>query len=314
MNSSSAIAFGPVPSRRLGRSLGINNIPPKHCSYSCTYCQVGRTTRLVKDRRSFHAPDTIAGAVVRHVKKAGERIDYLCFVPDGEPTLDVNLGASIGRLRPLGLPIAVISNASLIHRPDVRRDLSRADWVSLKLDSVVEEAWRKVNRPHRGLELARILGGIEEFARSFEGTLVTETMLVEGLNDRDEHARELAGFLGRLQPSRAYLAIPTRPPAERRVRTPREDVVNRVFQILSGSMPRVEYLTGFEGDAFAATGNAEEDLLSITAVHPLREQSVRELINRNHAGWDLVEALLRRGELARVGHAGTTYYTRKWRR
>ena len=127
------IAFGPVPSRRLGRSLGINNIPPKTCSYSCVYCQLGRPTKMQIERLGFYPPQRIFREVLRRVDEAwqtGEAIDYLTFVSDGEPTLDIRLGEAIDRLRPLGKKIAVISNASLLWRTDVRNDLTGADWVS----------------------------------------------------------------------------------------------------------------------------------------------------------------------------------------
>ena len=145
------IAFGPVPSRRLGRSLGINNIPPKVCTFSCVYCQVGRTTKMQVGRSSFYEPEEILRVVqdkVERTRKVGEGIDYLTFVPDGEPTLDINLGREIDLLRPLGIKIGVISNASLIGREDVREELMRADWVSLKIDSTREKVWRRCDRPH----------------------------------------------------------------------------------------------------------------------------------------------------------------------
>ncbi|MFO7742846.1 MAG: radical SAM protein, partial [Anaerolineae bacterium] len=132
------IAFGPVPSRRLGRSLGINNIPPKICTYSCAYCQLGRTIKMEVERRPFYEPEDILRHVQDKVEKsegAGEAIDYLTFVPDGEPTLDANLGHEIELLQPLGIKIAVISNASLVWREDVREELGQADWVSLKVDA-----------------------------------------------------------------------------------------------------------------------------------------------------------------------------------
>jgi wyosine [tRNA(Phe)-imidazoG37] synthetase (radical SAM superfamily) len=135
------IAFGPVPSRRLGRSLGINNIPPKVCTYACVYCQVGRTTEMTIGRRTFYDPDEVLQDVQEKISKsdeAGEPIDYLTFVPDGEPTLDTNLGREIDLLTPLGIPIAVITNNSLLSRQDVRDDLVGADWVSLKVDAVGE--------------------------------------------------------------------------------------------------------------------------------------------------------------------------------
>ena len=132
-------AFGPVPSRRLGRSLGINNIPPKTCSYSCVYCQLGRTSQLIANRQAFYKPKEIFKEVRRKVDEAisrNEKIDYLTFVPDGEPTLDINLGEEISLLRQIGIPIAVLTNASLLWREDVREDLLKADLVSLKVDSV----------------------------------------------------------------------------------------------------------------------------------------------------------------------------------
>ncbi|HSL41575.1 MAG TPA: radical SAM protein, partial [Desulforhopalus sp.] len=116
MNPKKLMIFGPVPSRRLGRSLGINNIPPKICSYACLYCQVGRTTRMTIDRQEFFRPEEILAAVqakLEETAQAGEPVDYLSFVPDGEPTLDINLERTIALLRPLKIPIAVITNTSL---------------------------------------------------------------------------------------------------------------------------------------------------------------------------------------------------------
>ena len=116
--------------------------------------------------------------------------------------------------------------------------------------------------------------GRSSLQRLIEGELVTETMLVEGVNDGAEHSGELPSFLARLKPATAYLAVPTRPPAEEWVQSPEEEVINRAYQILDEKVDRVEYLIGYEGNAFAFTGNVEEDLLSITAVHPMREDAV----------------------------------------
>ena len=177
------IAFGPVPSRRLGRSLGINNIPPKVCTYACVYCQLGRTIKMRVERSAFYEPGEIVRAVRDKVEKAsgiGEAVDYLTFVPDGEPTLDVDIGREIELLRSLGIKIAVITNGSLIWREGVREDLMKADWVSLKVDSTREAVWHRIDRPHGTLRLASILDGVLEFAMAYGGELVTETMLVEG--------------------------------------------------------------------------------------------------------------------------------------
>ena len=307
------ISFGPVPSRRLGRSLGVNNIPPKTCTYSCMYCQVGKTTRMQVDRTQFYAPEKIYADVrkkVENAQKKGESVDYLTFVPDGEPTLDANLGQEIDLLKSLGLKIAVITNGSLIWRKDVREDLAKADWVSFKIDSTSEKTWRRINRPHKTLKMAAILGGLLEFAERYSGKLVTETMLLQNINDSANSARKIAGFLKHLQPVKVYLAVPTRPPVEKWVRPPDEDVLNETFQILNEKPFKVEYLIGYEGNAFAFTGNVKEDLLSITAVHPMRQDAVNKFLMRAGVDCRIIEKLMAQGQIVETKYRGQLFYMR----
>ena len=310
------IAFGPVPSRRLGRSLGINNIPPKICTFACVYCQLGRTLKMQVERCTFYRPEDVVSAVRDKVEKAtasGESIDYLTFVPDGEPTLDANLGREIELLKPLGIKIAVITNSSLIWREDVREDLLGADWVSLKIDAAQDEVWRRIDRPHGSLRLAAVLNGMLEFAQDYTGELVTETMLARDVNDGEGHVRAVAEFLARLAPARAYLSIPTRPPAEPRVGAPDEGAINRAYQILGDRVDHVEYLVGYEGNAFAFTGDVEDDLLSITSVHPMREDAVRAFLARAGAAWPVVRSLIDQDQLVETEYAGHRFYVRKLR-
>jgi wyosine [tRNA(Phe)-imidazoG37] synthetase (radical SAM superfamily) len=310
-----AIAFGPVPSRRLGRSLGINNIPPKVCSYSCLYCQVGRTLKMEVLRRPLFGPEEILRAVeekVARVLEAGKPIDYLTFVPDGEPTLDANLGLEIEMLKPLGIKIAIISNASLIWRPDVQEDLKGADFVSLKVDAVDESIWRRINRPQRALSLPKILEGMREFARSYKGELATETMLVGGINDLEEGVESVADFLAELRPSKAYLSIPTRPPAED-VRPPDAACLNSAFQIFGRRLDRVEYLVGYEGEDFTFLGDAEREILATTAVHPMSEEAVLRLLDQAGIGWSLVNRLIRQGKILEVKYEGRWFYLRRFK-
>ena len=177
--------FGPVPSRRLGRSLGVNNIPAKTCSYNCVYCQLGRTLSQVIDRRRFYSPQEILHSVEEHIRKLKDKeIDYITFAASGEPTLDINLGKTADLLKSLGYPIAILTNSSLLYREDVRNDLLLFDYVSLKLDAVTTSIWRRVNRPHELLDLDRILDGVSGFRRLFKRRLVTETMLIEEVDYR----------------------------------------------------------------------------------------------------------------------------------
>jgi len=310
------LVFGPVPSRRLGRSLGINNILPKTCTYSCVYCQVGKTTNKTVDRQAFYKPEELTREVKRKNNKVtvrNEKIDYLTFVPDGEPTLDLNISEEILSLKQTGMPTAVITNASLLWRDDVKEDLQEADFVSLKVDAVSEGLWRRVNRPHKDIKLNMVLKGIREFTEEFRGTLVSETMLI-GNTDYGNEFERIAEFLAELKKlNKAYIAIPTRPPTEKWVKRAKEDVINAVFQVFSKKLgaSRVEYLVGYEGNAFASTGNVEEDLLSITAVHPMREEAVKKLLKKADADWQVIEKLLGENKLVELEYEGNTYYLRK---
>jgi wyosine [tRNA(Phe)-imidazoG37] synthetase (radical SAM superfamily) len=308
------ISFGPVPSRRLGRSLGINNIPPKVCTYSCVYCQVGRITKMQVNRHEFYPPEEVFGEVQQRVgktNKSGCPIDYLTFVSDGEPTLDAHLGDEINLLKSLGLKIAVITNAALIWRPDVRMDLEKADWVSLKVDGAGQEVWRRINRPHGKLELGHILHGALEFAKHYKGKLVTETMLVHGVNDQPADLAEIGDILAALKPSKSYLSIPTRPPAEKWVMPPDEEKINSAYQILAQNIDRLECLVGYEGNAFAYTGNLQEDILSITAVHPMREDAVMDFLHRAKAGWSEIQRLIEKGQLVETKYGQYKFLVRK---
>jgi wyosine [tRNA(Phe)-imidazoG37] synthetase (radical SAM superfamily) len=271
---------------------------------------------MTADRQAFYEPEDISKDVRRKVDEAAlknERIDYLTFVPDGEPTLDINISKEISSLKRIGIPIAVITNASLLWRKDVKEDLLEADFVSLKVDAVNETLWRRINRPHSSLRLNTVLKGVRELAKDFKGTVVTETMLVDGINYGDEFER-IAGFLTKLEKlNKAYIAIPTRPPTEKWVKPANEKDINAAFQVFSEKLgaDRVEYLIGYEGNAFAFTGKVEEDLLSITAVHPMRKDAVKEFLTKANADWRLIEELLREGKLVELEYEGNRYYMRK---
>jgi wyosine [tRNA(Phe)-imidazoG37] synthetase (radical SAM superfamily) len=309
------LAFGPVPSRRLGQSLGINNVPAKICSYSCIYCQLGKTLNRTTERQTFYKPEDIFHEVKRKVDELASRndkIDYLTFVPDGEPTLDTNLGDEISLLKQIGVPIAVLTNASLLWQEDVREGLLKADFISLKVDSVSDNLWRSIDRPYKNLKLNAILESIVDLTTEFKGTIVSETMLVNGIDYGDEFEK-IAEFLRRLKKlDKAYVAIPTRPPAERWVKPATEKIINAAFQIFSKNhgADKVEYLIGDEGDAFVFTGNVK-DLLGITAVHPMRKEAVEEFLKKANADWQIIEELLRENKIMELEYKGKTYYMRK---
>lgn len=305
------ITFGPIPSRRLGRSLGINNIPPKVCSYSCIYCQVGATNSMSITRKEFFPSEEIIYEVVdkvSHLRKAGEKIDYLTFVPDGEPTLDINLGKTIESLKSFEIKIAVITNSSLIWDREVQNDLKKADWVSVKIDTVDEELWHKIDRPNGKLKLKEIISGIKTFASAYKGTLVTETMLVKGVNDKIEAIKNTAETISQIKPNKAYILVPTRPPAENLVEPPSEEKLNLAFQIFSGYINIVELLAYNEGTNFSFSSDAERELLSILAVHPMRKDAVEEFLSRSKSTWELVNDLIKNNQLRQVTYSDNTFF------
>jgi wyosine [tRNA(Phe)-imidazoG37] synthetase (radical SAM superfamily) len=307
-----SISFGPVPSRRLGQSLGINNIPPKHCSYSCVYCQVGPTPSAETERREFYTPDAVFADVSARVvalRERGEAIDYLTFVPDGEPTLDLRLGEHIERLRPLDIPIAVISNASLLWQPEVREALNRAAWVSVKVDAARQATWRRINRPASELQHELVIQGMLEFSTSFQGQLATETMLVRDINDSDEDLRLTAGLISKLAPAVAYIGVPTRPCAVPSARPAETSQVLRAHELLSAGVEEVCNLADtIEPGHFAVAGELADELLRITAVHPMTQRQVEQVLERDGADWSLVESLLQDGKLRKIAQHGTTFY------
>ncbi|MGQ9799289.1 MAG: radical SAM protein [Ignavibacterium sp.] len=310
-------AFGPVPSRRFGKSLGVNNIPPKICTYSCVYCQLGRSLKMTVRRQEFYKPQEIFESVrkkVQDVISRGGKIDYITFVPDGEPTLDLNLGKEASLIKELGIPLAIITNSSLIWDENVRKDLMNFCLVSVKVDAVSQELWRKIDRSFKDLDLELILEGIKKFDEQFKGVLISETMLVDAIDYGDEFEK-VANFLSSLKNlNTSYISIPTRPPAEDWTKPPKEEILNEAFQIFAAKLGnRVEYLIGYEGNAFAYSGDIKEDLLSITAVHPLREEAVKELLKKDVAEWDIVEKLIEEGLLRKVNYNMHTYYLRKFK-
>ena len=305
--------FGPVPSRRLGQSLGINHIPPKTCSYACIYCQLGQTQNMSVSRNIYTEPEMLRRQVEQklgQVRASGQTVDYLTFVPDGEPTLDSRLGQAICQLKVYKTPIAVISNASLIWREDVQEELSAADWVSLKIDAATERLWKRINRPHRSLKLPEILNGIEQFAHRYSGNLVTETMLVAGYNDEPEQVEAIARQIGRIRPKTAYLLVPTRPPAEAYVRKPTLERLRMVGRTIAAiaDVPASIMDQDENAEDFFFGQNVLIDLLQTLAVHPVREDVMRILITERGLDPIVLTRLMEQKLILSSVYDGRTYY------
>jgi len=309
--------FGPIPSRRLGASLGVKNILYKICSYNCVYCQVGRTLHMQVKRTLYSNPSEVFEEVkkkVERIRETQQNVDYISIVPDGEPTLDSSLGELIVRLKELGLPIAVITNSSLTWDKSVQEDLKKADWVSVKIDAISPNTWKQINRPPASLSLDEILQGMQEFAASYTGTLCTETMLVTELYDNPDELTAIANFVkSRISPYKAYIGVPTRPPAEPWVSRPEPESITAAYAIFTKEGLNAETLTGYESSGFVVTDKPVEEILELTAVHPMRSDAVKDVLNRFGVGEEVLQQLVEEGRIRKVHYEGWDYYIRVMR-
>ena len=311
------ISFGPISSRRLGLSLGINNIVQgKFCSYSCVYCQIGNTNDKTTERQTFYEPGKLVKDVENHLEKldSSHLPDYLTFVANGEPTLDINLGEEIRLLKKFGIPVAVITNTSIINHKSVRQDLMQADWVSVKVDTVSKLVWKKINRPSDKLDLVTILDGVKIFASEYDGRLNTETMLIKGYNDELSQLKETALFISGLNPNTSWLSVPIRPPALQEVIPVSEEKITGAWHLFRKNNINTELLTGFEGTNTGFTGDACNDILNITAVHPLREDTMEKLLEKDKSDRSVVDSLVKRGLIKSLFFDGKKYYVRRYQK
>ena len=304
--------YGPVPSRRLGQSLGIDPIPFKTCNYNCVYCQLGRTTPLTNERQDFFPPEDILAEVRRALQThQSDRIDYITFVGQGEPLLCASLGRLIWDVKTLtDIPVAVITNGSLLFRPEVREEVCPAQVVIPTLDAADEETFRRINRSWPELHIAEIIDGLAAFRRMFEGQLWVEVMLVKGINDTEQTLTGIVGALSCIRPDQVHINVPIRPPAEVWVEPPDDDGLIRAMAILGEVAPIVTPATGtfklVEGMPVV------DGIIEIIRRHPMRQAELVETLSRNAAGRDKVEMTLARlaasGQARRRVYRGQTFW------
>lgn len=268
-------AYGPVPSRRFGRSVGISPIPAKTCSYSCVYCQLGRTRNLTIKREHYFPLDEIIADIGKVVDANEHKIDYLTLVGDGEPTLSADLGGIIHACKAqFPYRVGVITNGSLLWMEDVRQELSEADVVNISISTSDSDTFRGFHRPHPSLSFERVWEGILRFARSFRGQIWIEIMLVEGVNADLDYMRSLRKIVNEVHPSRTYVMTPMRPPAEPWVCIPRPEKVLSALSLFGGmNITQLEH-GSFGLDEFKTSSEA---ISEICRRHPLRLNQARTI-------------------------------------
>ncbi|MHC1737166.1 MAG: radical SAM protein [Ignavibacteriaceae bacterium] len=307
-----SIVYGPVPSRRLGTSLGINNIKRKICTYDCVYCQAGETTCCSFEKDCCLSPHELYYIVkkrVGEIKKGNIHLDYISFVPNGEPTIDHNLGKEILLLKEFGYKVAVFTNSSLLWNDNVKENLLNADYVSVKVDTVNEELWEKINRPHCRLRFSKILEGITDFAKIYSGKLTTETMLLRDMNDNLTEVANTGKYLNTFKKSTAYFTIPIRPPSESWVCIPEKETLEKIASYVKMEIDNGEMLCCPEEGEFSIFEKTEQNLTAIMSVHPMREDEIEDVLLKKGLNRIVIDAMIEKGQIKVSEYEGKKFYS-----
>jgi len=266
--------YGPVPSRRLGRSLGIDPIPSKTCDYQCIYCQLGKTTNFTSERKDFYPLEEIYEEIEQSINKNKGEFDYITFVGSGEPTLCKSLGKLILKAKELSnKPICVITNGSLLYQDDVKDDLIFSDVILPTLDAGDEKLFIKINRPHPSIRYEKMIQGYIDFRKEFSGKFWIEIMLMKGINDSKEELLKIKEKIDLIKPDRIDINVPIRPPTESWVKIPDQNII----PILNDVFGEYNNINFPEQGTFSVFGsNFEKELKTLLERHPMRLEQITE--------------------------------------
>ncbi|WP_449258732.1 radical SAM protein [Chlorobium limicola] len=274
--------YGPVSSRRLGQSLGVDLVPMKSCTWNCIYCQLGRTKHYVTERREFFPLEEIVAEILA-VLKSGVPVDWITLVGSGETMLYKGVGALIADIKKhTDIPVAVITNGSLFHLREVREELLGADAVLPSFNAGSPALFELIDRPAPGFTYERHLDGLVQFGKEYKGKLWVEVMLIKGLNDTDEALCDISEALRLVDPDMVHLVLPTRPATEEQVAVPDRDSVERAFEVLSSVATVMHPVKGR-----MALEGAEDLLAAVSAIvsrHPLQERELLDALLSRFSG------------------------------
>jgi len=270
--------FGPVSSKRLGQSLGVDLLPSKSCTWNCIYCQLGRTKEFVTERQEFFPKEEILAEILETVN-SGKPIDWITFVGSGETTLYKGLGWLIAEVKnATSIPVAVITNGSLLSLPEVRAELLDADTVLPSLNAGSAELFERIDRPAPGFTFERHVEGLRLFRQEYAGKLWVEVMLIKGVNDSEEALRDLVAVLSDIKPDMIHLVLPTRPTPEGYAPVPDEDRIRRAVFMLSAAAPVNHPAKGEM--TLGSADNLLETVSGIAARHPLQERELQAALEK----------------------------------
>jgi len=264
--------YGPVPSRRLGNSLGIDPIPSKTCNFQCIYCQLGKTTNFTNKRQNFFPREEIITEMEKAIELHEDSIDYITFVGSGEPTLYKDLKELILKAKEFSSkPVCVITNGSLLHNKEVQDALIRSDLILPSLDAGDKRSFLKINRPHPSITFNQLIQGFIDFKKIFQGKFWIEVMLMKGVNDSKEELLKIKKNLDLINPERIDFNVPIRPPVEKWVKIPDQSLLSILNQIFI-NYSNINFPE--EGKFSIYSSDFEKEVLSILERHPMRQDQI----------------------------------------
>lgn len=299
--------YGPVPSRRLGFSLGIDILPYKTCTLDCIYCQLGRSGKTTIKRRAYFSREQIL-AQIKKALNTKRRIDYITFSGSGEPTLNTILGPLIKDIKKItDIPVAVLTNGTLLYQRSVRQALIAADLVVPSLDALTHATFNKVNRPHPKLLSARLLTGLKSFRREFKGRIWLEVMFLKNINDTPEFIRELKKAAAAIRPDKIQLNTVVRPPAEEYALALTKEELEKI-KIQLG--PTAEIIAEFKKKQIShETSELEQAVYSLILRRPVTLKDLADSLGKHQN--ELLKhlnVLQKQHKIKLVTHGGKNYY------
>ncbi len=304
MKNKSKFIFGPVPSRRLGRSLGIDLVPFKTCTYDCIYCQLGRTTdKTVEGKEYICVEKTLEE--LRNITGSVDA-DYITLSGSGEPTLNSGISKLIAGIKKISpIPIAILTNSSLLSEKRIRDEIKEADLVVPSLDAGDEKTFRKINRPHSSLKFETMVDGLIQFGREFSGRLWLEIMFVDGINSSLAEAKKLIPFIEEINPDRIQLNTPIRPPAEKSARQVPEEKLEEIRKILG---PKAELIIRYER-TYKGMHSSGNEILSMLQRRPCSLHDLASVtgLHRNEI-IKYITALKEKGLITEIQRENETYF------
>jgi len=266
--------YGPVSSRRLGRSLGLDLVPFKTCTYDCIYCQLGRTTNKTVERKEYVSVHQILDETRRKLD-AGPAPDYITIAGSGEPTLNVRIDKLIRGIKELvRTPVAVLTNGSLLWMKEVQEALMHADIVLPSLDAGEGRLFRYVNRPHPSLSFERMVNGLIEFREHFPPSVWLEVFMLGGITGLPAQAKEIADICQRIRPERIQLSTVSRPPAEDFACAVSRDQMEQLAVLFSGSVEVVSESKLDERSTGLSENVADTDIIALLSRRPCTVQGI----------------------------------------